>query len=89
MALGARATAVVRLIMKQGLTVAGIGVGIGLLLSIGAARAVAGALYEVSYLDPITWIGATMTLFSVAALANAVPARRAAVVDPSDALRSE
>jgi predicted permease len=89
MALGARATAVVRLIMKQGLTVAGIGVGIGLLLSISAARAVAGALYEVSYLDPITWIGATMTLFSVAALANAVPARRAAVVDPSDALRSE
>jgi len=89
MALGARAATVVRLVMKQGLTLAGIGVAVGLLLSIGAARAVAGALYGVSYLDPITWIGATITLFSVAALANAVPARRAAVVDPSSALRSE
>jgi ABC-type antimicrobial peptide transport system permease subunit len=50
---------------------------------------VSGALYGIGYLDPVTWIGAIITLFTVAALANAVPARRAAIVDPSAALRSE
>jgi predicted permease len=89
MALGARAGAVVGLVMKQGLGLAAIGVAAGLLLSLGAARAVAGALYGVAALDPITWIGATITLFGVAVVANLVPARRAAVVDPSHALRRE
>jgi ABC-type antimicrobial peptide transport system permease subunit len=89
MALGARAGAVVGLVMKQGLGLTAVGAGVGVLLSLGAAKAVAGALYGVSYLDPVTWIGATVTLFGVAVLANAIPARRAAAVDPSFALRSE
>jgi predicted permease len=89
MALGARSSSVVGLIMKQGLGLAGVGVAAGLLLALGAARAVAGALYEIGAFDPVTWIAAIVTLFGVAALANAVPARRAATVDPSFALRSE
>ncbi len=89
MALGARAAAVVGLVMKQGLVLAAAGVAAGFLLSLGAAKAVAGALYGVSFMDPVTWIGAVVTLFAVAAIANLVPARRAAVVDPSRALRSE
>jgi ABC-type antimicrobial peptide transport system permease subunit len=89
MALGARRGTVVGLVMWQGLKLAVVGVAVGALLAAGAAKAVSGALYGVGFLDPVTWIGATVTLFCVAALANAVPARRAAVVDPSSALRSD
>jgi ABC-type antimicrobial peptide transport system permease subunit len=58
-------------------------------LAFGAARALAGVLYGVSVLDPIAWGGTIGTLFVVSALANAVPARRASVVDPSTALCSD
>jgi predicted permease len=89
MALGAQPSAVVGLVMRQGLGIAGVGVAVGTLLALGAAKAVASALYGVSVLDPIAWGVSIVMLFSVAALANAVPARRASVVDPSIALRSE
>jgi predicted permease len=89
MALGARRGTVVGLVMKQGLALASVGVAVGVLLSLGAAKAVSGALYGIGFLDPITWVGATITLFTVAVLANAIPARRASIVDPSSALRSE
>ncbi|HEY7292370.1 MAG TPA: ABC transporter permease [Vicinamibacterales bacterium] len=89
MALGANRGSVVALVMKQGLALAVVGVAIGALLAAVGARAMASALYNIGAFDPITWIGAMITLFCVAALANAVPARRAAVVDPSVALRSE
>jgi predicted permease len=89
MALGAKRSMVVGLVMKQGLGLTAVGVVVGSFLSAGAAKAVSGALYGISAADPITWIGATITLFAVAAVANAVPARRAAIVDPSSALRSE
>jgi predicted permease len=89
MALGAQPAAVVGLVMKQGLSLTVVGVGVGSLLALGAARAVAGALYGVSFVDPIAWGTAVATLFVVSALANLVPAHRASVVDPSSALRSE
>jgi predicted permease len=89
MALGAKPSAVVGLVMKQGFALAAVGVGVGALLALGAAKAVAGALYGVSFVDPIAWGAAIVTLFVVSALANLVPARRASVVDPSSALRSE
>jgi putative ABC transport system permease protein len=89
MALGARPTAVVGLVMRQGLGLAAAGVAVGVVIGIGAARAVAGALYGVSFVDPIAWTAAIGTLFVVAAAANLVPARRAAIVDPSTALRAE
>ena len=89
MALGARPAAVVGLVMKQGLALAAIGVGVGALLALGAAKAVAGALYGVSFVDPIAWGGAILLLLTVSTLANLVPARRASIVDPSGALRAE
>jgi putative ABC transport system permease protein len=89
MALGAGRTAVVGLVMRQGFVLTMVGVVVGALLSAAAAKAVSGALYGIGYLDPVTWIGAISTLFAVACVANAVPARRAAIVDPSAALRSE
>ena len=89
MALGAKPSAVVALVMTQGLALAGVGIGIGAVLALGAAKAVAGALYGVSFVDPIAWSAAIVTLIVVSALANLMPARRASVVDPSSALRSE
>jgi predicted permease len=89
MALGAQPSAVVGLVMKQGLGIAAAGVGAGALLALGAAKAVVGALYGVSFVDPLAWSAAIGSLFLVAALANLIPARRASIVDPSSALRSE
>jgi putative ABC transport system permease protein len=89
MALGANRSAVVGLVMRQGLGIAAVGVAIGTLLSLGAAKAVAGALYGVSFVDSVAWLTATATLLTVATLANVIPARRASVVNPSIALRSE
>ena len=89
MALGARPAGVLGLIMRQGMTVAAAGALSGALLALGAAKAVSGALYGVSVIDPIAWSGAFAILFGVSLLANVVPARRASRVDPSIALRSE
>jgi predicted permease len=89
MALGANRSSVVGLVMRQGLAIAAIGVAVGTVLSLGAAKAVAGALYGVSFVDPVAWLTAVVTLLMVATVANAIPARRASVVDPSIALRSE
>jgi predicted permease len=89
MALGAKPERVLRLIMQQGMTVAAAGAAGGALLAFAAAKAVSGALYGVSPIDPVAWGGALGTLFIVSVLANAIPARRAARVDPSVALRSE
>jgi ABC-type transport system, involved in lipoprotein release, permease component len=89
MALGAQRSTVVGLVMKQGLGIAAVGVGVGVVLGLGGAKAMAGALYGVSFIDPVAWGTAIGLLFLVAALANLIPAHRASVVDPSSALRSE
>ncbi len=77
------------MVMKQGLALTAVGVGVGALLALGAAGALSGVLYGVSFVDPVAWGTAIGTLFAVSALANLVPARRASVVDPSSALRSD
>jgi ABC-type antimicrobial peptide transport system permease subunit len=87
MALGAQPSAVVALVMKRGIGLAAFGVGA--VLALGAAKAVAGALYGVSFVDPVAWSAAIATLVIVATIANALPAHGASVVDPSRALRSE
>jgi ABC-type antimicrobial peptide transport system permease subunit len=89
MALGAKPGAVIGMVMRQGLSIAGVGIAVGALLALGAAKAIAGALYGVSFVDPVAWTASIATLFLVAAVANLVPARRASAVDPSIALRSE
>ena len=89
MALGATPPAVIRMIMRQGMsiTVAGLLAGAG--LGWFAARAIAAGLYGVGAADPAAWAAAVAVLLGAAALANYLPARRAALVDPSVALRLE
>jgi predicted permease len=89
MALGARPAAVVSLVMRQGLAIAAAGIGVGAVVALGAAKAVAGALYGVSFVDPIAWSAAVVLLLVVATLANLIPARRASIVDPARALRAD
>jgi predicted permease len=87
MALGAAPGGVLGMVMRQGLTLAGAGAAAGLMLAWLAAKAIASALYGIGAFDPAAWSAALAVLFCAAALANYIPARRAARVDPSIALR--
>jgi predicted permease len=89
MALGAQPGDVSRLIMGQGLRVAGSGMIVGAIFAAMAGFAISGALYGISPVDPVAWMGTTALLLGVAALANLVPAQRAARVKPWLALRTE
>jgi len=88
-ALGAARGSVVRMVMRQGLTVAVAGLVVGAGLAYIAATALAGALYGVSAFDPLAWGLAATSLLGAAVLANFVPARRASRVDPLTALRTD
>ena len=87
-ALGATPADVVRMVMSQGLGIVGAGLVVGLGLSWAAARAIASALYGIGAADLAAWSGAVAVMLASAALANYLPARRAARVDPSVALRA-
>jgi ABC-type antimicrobial peptide transport system permease subunit len=89
MALGARPGEVVRLVMEEGLLVAVAGLIVGGLMAAVASRAIAGALYGVNPSDPVSWAAAAVILLGASALANLIPAWRAASVAPSEALRTE
>jgi predicted permease len=89
MALGATPGAVIRMIMRQGMGITAVGALVGTILGALAGRAIAAGLYGVRAEDPAAWLAAIGILLAAAALANYVPALRAARVDPSTALRSE
>ena len=88
-ALGAAPASVRGLIVKQGMTLVAIGVGIGVVGSVGLARLMTSLLFGVKASDPLTFAAATFVLAAVAFVATYLPARRATKVDPVVALRHE
>jgi predicted permease len=88
-ALGAKTRDVLRLIVRQGMSLAGIGIGLGLVAAIAATRLMASLLFGVRATDPLTFVAIALLLAFVALMACWIPARRAAKVDPMIALRCE
>ena len=89
MALGAKETNVLRLVLGEGLFVIAVGLAVGLLLAFAVTRVIAGFLYEVGATDPVTFLVIPLLLGLVALIASYIPARRATKVDPLVALRYE
>ncbi|MBZ5593651.1 MAG: ABC transporter permease [Acidobacteriia bacterium] len=89
MALGASANGVMRMVARQGTLLAGVGLAIGLAISLALWRLAGSFLYGISATDPVTFIGVPLLLLLVAFVAALLPARRAARVAPMDALRYE
>src|SRR3569833_330819 len=89
MALGARRSDVLKMVMGQGLRLTGIGLGLGLAAALGAARLLSPLLYGIEANDPATMTAVAVGLAAIALTACYLPARRAMRVDPSVALRYE
>jgi len=88
-ALGARASNVLALVLRQGMTMAALGIAIGLVLAAWATSALAGLLVGVVPRDPLTFVAIALVLLTVSAVASLIPARRATRADPVEALRAE
>jgi putative ABC transport system permease protein len=88
-ALGATRGNLQRLVLRQGMALAVAGVVLGLAGAVAASRAIAALLFGISRFDPITYGSVAVLLLGVAAMACFLPARRAASVNPVDALRAE
>jgi predicted permease len=89
MALGASAGGVLRLVLRQGLTLVLLGLALGVAGAFALTRMMSTLLFAVEPTDPLTWLAVALTLAVVAALACFAPARRATMIDPLMALRSE
>jgi predicted permease len=89
MALGAKMSDVLRLVMSQGLTLAGAGILVGLGVGLGLTRLLGSLLFHVSPRDPATFAGALVVMAVVAVAACILPAWRATRTDPMKALRDE
>jgi predicted permease len=89
MALGADRAQVVRLVLRQGLGLALVALGIGAVLAAALASGMARALFGVTAADPVAWAAATATLLVATLCANAIPALRASRVSPQEALRAD
>ena len=88
-ALGASRADVLKLVLGKGISLIGVGLGAGLIGAFAASRALNSLLYGVGALDAVALIGALVTLAVVAFIACYLPARRASLVNPIEALRTE
>jgi putative ABC transport system permease protein len=88
-ALGARPASILQMVLGQGMLLAILGVGIGIVGAVALTGLVKSLLFEVPPTDILTFSGVGLTLLAAAALASYLPARRAAAVDPNIALRAD
>jgi putative ABC transport system permease protein len=88
-ALGAQASELQRMFVRQGLLMAGIGSALGMIAAAGLTRLMSSLLFGITALDPLTYAMVPVFLLAAAALASYVPARRATTVNPVEALRAE
>jgi putative ABC transport system permease protein len=89
LALGAQKGDVLKLALQQGMTMVFVGLALGLLSAFAVTRLIQSFLYGITATDPLTFVLVSVMLTGVALLACLVPARRAAKVDPMEALRYE
>ena len=89
MALGAHAADVLRIVLSRGLKIAAAGIAVGLVAAALLVRGLSTLLFGVRPLDTVAFLGAAAVLAAVALAAAAIPAWRAARVDPSIALRQD
>jgi ABC-type antimicrobial peptide transport system permease subunit len=89
MALGAQIMDVLKLVVSQGMRLVLIGVGVGIFGAFLITRVMSSLLFGVSATDPLTFVGVSLLMGGTAFLACFIPARRAAKVEPTVALRHE
>jgi predicted lysophospholipase L1 biosynthesis ABC-type transport system permease subunit len=89
MALGADAAAIRAMVLRQGLTLTALGVGLGLLGALASSRLLVSLLFRVGLLDPRVLLAASLVMTAVAALAAYLPSRRATTLDPRTVLQGE
>jgi ABC-type antimicrobial peptide transport system permease subunit len=87
LALGATPDGILAMVVRHGISVALVGIAIGLAGALAVARAMENLLFGIGTADPVTFVTVCLVLFAVAALGSYVPARRAARIDPAVSLR--
>jgi predicted lysophospholipase L1 biosynthesis ABC-type transport system permease subunit len=89
LALGVQPGQLKRMFVRDGLTLAGVGTAIGLAAATGLTRVMSSLLFGISALDPVTYVAVPVVLVIATLAASYLPARRAAAVDPVEALRAD
>ncbi len=89
MALGAQTQSLTNMFVRHGLILTGIGAAFGLIAAVIVLRLMSSLLFHVNPVDPVTYVAVTLGLIATAFIASYLPSRRAATVDPVEALRAE
>ena len=89
MALGAKRQSILNMVLREGMILAAVGLGVGMTMGAALTRLLSSQLYNLSATDPWTFTGVSVFLMAVALVACCIPARRAMRVDPTVALRYE